>query len=494
MPDTITLELIPTLIKNWSQLSDQFQADFGNIPPDSLANGAGKLLGVKIQALTTYKPGQASSGVSSSLFHPISSSVVSIKTVNEILGRVSPHDLPISPITSNKIKQEKDRVLKSTRSDFEAARDEVRATSADFADLVGAGSDTFNRTYNRLSISSTRTPTDDEMDILFSLNELAITLDHLAASKSINPPTPTSIEYLAGLAERSGIAFTIPKSKYVVPFPYGFTLEKLALLYLKSANRWHEIAALNGLRSPYIDETGFSLPFLTNGDGSSLYVADTTNLYTNQTVFISSDLVIRNKRHITGIKQIYANYWQITVDGASDLSAYSTNNNAKLEAFLPGTVNSQQIIYIPSDNLAPAAIEARSIPGINEFDPLLQVSGIDLLLTPSGDLAIGSDGDIKLAYGLQNIVQTIRLALATPKGSLLQHPQFGIDIPIGGSLADISASDLLKSIQNLFDGNSTFTGVSSAVVENKGSSLSITLVVGIKGLSQVVPLNFIITR
>ena len=56
------------------------------------------------------------------------------------------------------------------------------------------------------------------------------------------------IEAVAGLARASGIAFTVPTSKFAVPFPYGMTLEMLAAQYLGSRDRWMEIAALNGLR------------------------------------------------------------------------------------------------------------------------------------------------------------------------------------------------------------------------------------------------------
>jgi hypothetical protein len=72
------------------------------------------------------------------------------------------------------------------------------------------------------------------------------------------------------------------------------------------------------------------------------------------------------------------------------------------------------MLYIPSD--APPAeddLQLKSIPGLDVYDQLLNVGGVDLLLTQTGDLAITPDGDCRLAVGLQNIVQTARIRLAS---------------------------------------------------------------------------------
>lgn len=406
-----------------------------------------------------------------------------------VLSKMTPDSVRVPSSIKSKIQSENQRVQGLTRSDFEKTRDLLIQTSADFADKVGVGSVRFNEIYNRNSDVADRTVTDSEMDVLYALNESVILMDHLAASSKIDPPQPSSLEYVAGLAEQSGIAFRVPRSKTAVPFPYGATLEQLALQYLGDPNRWHEIATLNGLRTPFVDEEGFSLNLIANGEGHTIVVDSAQNLFQGQTVWVESNSMRRSKRHIIRIETISASYYILTLDGDPDLGQLKTSQSAKLSAFLPGTVNSQQVIYVPSDVEVVDDPGTKAVPGVDAFDRLLSVGGVDLLLTADGDLAITPDGDCRLAYGLTNIVQTIKLALNTPKGSLIHHPEYGLALPVGTSTADVDPEELLKSAKELFANDSMFSGVRSASVVKEGSTLRLVLDVGIAGTSQFIPVS-----
>jgi hypothetical protein len=467
-PDTVKTAALELITKDWNNLRSSFE---GVIPKELDEE---------------FRAAQAKGTTSKTTLKDPNLSI--------IFDTLSPSALRFKPETLRRINDEVAATQKLGRLDFETMRNELRQISDQFAFSVGGGDSTYSATYGTAISSSSRSPTQAEYDALFALNEACQILDALAASGQIDLPTPTSLEYVAGLAEKSGIAFRIPKSKFAVPFPYGMTLERLAARYLGNPNRWHEIATLNGLRAPYVDEVGFSLALLTNGDRNRVVVADASNLYLGQPVWLAADGVMRSRRQVVQIDKVSTNNVVLTLDGDSNLSQFTTVGHAKLEAFLPGTVNSQQVVYIPSENVAGEDPELKAVPGVDAFDPLLQVGGIDLLLTPDGDLAVTPDGDCRLAYGLTNIVQTVKLALATPQGGLLQHPEYGLNIPIGISTADVSPEDLLKSAREYFNNDPTFSGVRSASVQKNGNTVYLAIEVGIAGVNQYIPITVQVNR
>lgn len=408
---------------------------------------------------------------------------------------VKPGSLNLPATVQAKIDKEKVRIRAFKREDFEYRRDIVQETLTDFQDSVGLGNTTYSRIYGLTPKSQLREANENDYDVIFSINQALIEINRLVVSSDINKDEVLPIDYIAGMASRSGIAFTVPKSKFLVPFPYAHTLEQISLRYLGDPDRWHEIAALNGLSAPYVDETGFTLPLLTNGNGNSFAVSDATRLFVNQPVWLSSVAAARIKRRITKIEVLNVGLVMVTVDGNADLDQFTVGASANMQAFLPNTVNSQQSIFIPSDEeVDEDDWRVKSVPGVDYFDPLLRVGGIDLLLTQNGDLVITPDGDTRLAVGLTNIVQKVRLVIDTVRGSLLHHPDYGFPIQVGDSTAELSARDILKICKGLFRDDPTFTGVESAAILKDGPVVKITLSVGIAGTQQVIPITVEIPR
>jgi hypothetical protein len=412
-----------------------------------------------------------------------------------LFSQVNIGQVNLPPSLVRAVVNERERVRQKTRLDFEQQRDTLIQIMADFADAVGAGSSSFATAYGRRQPNTTRQPTTQDHQVLFAMNRMALELNRLAASGETNRFQIDSINYMAGLASRSGIAFQIPKSKFSVPYPYGVTIEQLATRYLGDPDRWIEIVALNGLRAPYVDEEGFDLPLLTDGRGNEVQVADSSLLFVGQMVWLSSTTTSRTSRRITKIKKLTSTQSILTLDGDPDLERFSTLAQASLHAFLPDTVNSMMTIYIPSDsNPGDQDYKTKAIPGLNTFDPFLTAGGVDLLLTESGDLAITPDGDCRLAVGLANIVQIARTRLSVQQGTLNRHPQFGLAIKAGMSTADVDAKTLLESTKTLFADDPMFTGVKGATVVKKGNATTIALQVGIQGVSQFIPISFNVPR
>lgn len=425
--------------------------------------------------------------------HPANSPFLNPSDNFDFFSLVTIGDLNLSPQVMAKVAGERARVRTLKRIDYQAMRNSIQAAADAFANAINAGNATYNRIFGLQAPAATviENPSNDDFNTLFALNSVIQEMNRLAVTDG---PTSSarinSIAYIAGLATASGIAFRVPQSKFAVPFQYGTTLEKLSFQYLGDPERWMEIATLNGLQSPYVDEEGFVLPLLVNGADNTVVVADVSHLYVGQPVWIGSNVVPRTQRTITNIQTISSSQFLVSVDGDADLDQYITLAQASLQAFLPNTINSQQTIFIPSTDIPKDGdFTTATIPGIDYSDNLLAVGGIDLLLTPQNDLIVTNDGDSRWAVGLTNIVQKVRLALTTVQGSLNLHPEYGLPLQVGQSLADLSAAQIVQAAKGMFAGDPTFTGVQAASVTITGPGAKLSIAVNVAGTSQVIPIS-----
>jgi hypothetical protein len=179
----------------------------------------------------------------------------------------------------------------------------------------------------------------------------------------------------------------------------------------------------------------------------------------------------------------------LSLSGEGDLHRFTLAKEAFVQSFLPETVNSLQYLYIPSDDEVETDWQTRSIPGVDTFDPLFRVGGADLMLTSDGDLAITSDGTTRLAVGLTNLIQRVRIAVATPQGSLLRHPEFGFGVSPGTSTSDVTASQVLAAAKNFVKNEEGFDGVDYAAVNKSGGTLTLSMSVKIAGVGKTIPIN-----
>jgi hypothetical protein len=190
---------------------------------------------------------------------------------------------------------------------------------------------------------------------------------------------------------------------------------------------------------------------LVNGKDNSITIADTNNIYVSQPVWVSSKTVVREQRKVLGIEKVGDASFIITLNGDPDLAKLKIFDTAVLEAFLPDTVNSRQFIFKQSKTHPTLEdFQTKKIATVDQFDSTVAIGGVNFLLNGKNDLIITHNSDVKLAVGLQNIVQNVRIALSTLRGDMMQHPGFGLPFRVGDSTADVSAKDILKSIQEMF--------------------------------------------
>lgn len=471
-PSSLRKSLEPSTRESW----DRVKQSSDNLDPK---------LKSRVDQITT-EVSSYRSGISTTT--PTLSAMLADDDQSDFHEFIRPDSLNMSPNVRAGLQDHIDQTATLTSDDFRTIADTAFSVVADYADAVGLSSTTYDTVTGRTPKTKIRDATYDDYRALHSLSAAAQAIQSLVINAPSRTPI-TTIEYVAGLANANGLSMRVPRSKFAVPFPYGGTLEELAQQYLGDTSRWMEIAELNDLVAPYVDEVGTTQVLATNGTGNLINMTDASRLTLGQYVRIWSNTVIPEKRQVMAVRSISATQWQVTLDGDNDLAKLKTVDGASIQWFTVGTVNSQQVLYIPSDSPSNPDI-VKYVPQESDFNRILTVGDIDGMLSESGDLVITPDGDWPTVFGYAYLVQWARVALMTPIRSLSLHADFGLDAQVGQNLADSSAQDVLKSVTSIFRFNPSFAGVSAATVQRNGPTTQISLELGVRGLDAYLPLTF----
>ena len=369
---------------------------------------------------------------------------------------------------------------------------EIQELILDLSNNFGAGDEFFSEIYGRPTPKERATPMSvEEFELIAALEEAVLDINQLIATRQFDDVrSQSSLEYVGGLADDSGITFdSSSTAKQLVPVPFNLTIEQISARYLGDPDRYNEIITLNNLRSPYIDEDGFFYSFLSNGDGRQFNIESNENLYVGQKVQISSNTVPVFIRKITAIEKITDTNYLITVDGISDLNLLTTNDQAKVKTFLPGTVNSQNQIYIPSDQAVDEEPRTYEIPFLKD-DTLQGVSKVDWLLDDNNDVVLNSFGEIGLANGTTNLIQALKMKVQTQKGSLLSDTSFGLGLTPGVNVTDVAVEGVLKDLRDMVLQDSRFEAVEKIEISLLPPDLAITISARLVNGRGIFPINF----
>lgn len=370
--------------------------------------------------------------------------------------------------------------------------EEIQDLMLDLTNSFGAGDAFFSEVYGRPEPKQRATAmTLEEFELISALEEIVLNLNILTSTRELDDDRrQSSLEYVGGLADDSDITFeSTSTAKQLVPVPFNLTIEEISARYLGDADRYNEIITLNNLRSPYIDEDGFFYNLLSNGDGRQFNIETNENLFVGQKIQLSSNTVPTFTRKITAIEKITDTNYLITVDGVSNLNSLTTSNQAKIKGFLPGTVNSQNQIYIPSDLAIDEEPRTFEIASLND-DPLTNFSKIDWLLDDSGDVVLNSFGEIGLANGITNLIQSLKMKVLTQKGQLLSNSSFGLGLAPGAIVNDINTESVLKDLREMVLQDPRFEAVEKIEINVFPPELSITIVAVLANGKGVFPINF----
>jgi hypothetical protein len=385
-----------------------------------------------------------------------------------------------------------ERVRLLTIDDFRTFRKDLVDLALAVSDNFGASDSTYAYIYRKTAPKTRDLEiTIEENEVLLALWEATQAYDDLLATKAWDDRKVSNpLEYIGGLANQVGVTFENFSSKYLVPVPHGLNIEQIAARYMGNPDKWIEIATVNNLRSPYIDEDGFSYDLASNAEGRQFTVDDSeSQIFIGQQITLQSDTVPMFVRNVTNVEKISDTNFLVTVDGLADLDTLTTADNAKMRGYLPGTVNSQNQIYLPTNDATDTDDRTFEIPTLDQ-PYLTKISKIDWMLDDSGDVVLDSVGDFRLANGLNNLVQALKLKIKTQKGTLLRHLDYGLGITHGMSVADLENGEIIKSMNKMIENDDRFDSISRIDLTLNAPNLKIDMAVNLANQKGIVPISF----
>jgi len=294
--------------------------------------------------------------------------------------------------------------------------------------------------------------------------------------------------------------------------PTGATLEDIAFSELGDSSRWTELAELNGLKPPYIDDSNSeskkinytvkSSGFYDPTDIQSLTPSDyyliaemptALSAWTGKenfiTEFLGGDVTVSsNWRFLlpplgTVIKVIDRQlYLEKTEAGWVEVDFTEIQTT---EVLKPG-----DRIKIPSSQIPTSENKIRG-PRDNAITNGLSASekslAVDINLNESGDLDLNPSGDLNLITGAENMAQAIVLKLLYELGDLKKHREIGTQLTIGGKLPNLA--NIRTQISSTLLQDQRIRDVRNINLRNENSVIEVTFDVFLKDIADPIPVT-----
>lgn len=368
-----------------------------------------------------------------------------------IMDNIYINDITITPQEAKIYQSEIDRVNSFTLNTFKNYRRHLIDGRDAVSDSIGGGDDTYNAIYGRSSLPKSLDKSTQQISVSNQFQIGISTIDALIAN-NLNILQSTAIvdpfAFARANANNPDLDIRSFSSGKLVRLNYGESLQTLALRVMGDENRWIEIAIANGLKPPYIDEVGQSLPLIANGKGTTINISkvdgsgnlNKEKLFINQIVILQSDIEkTPDQRVVLSITEVpVSGELVVELTGNADMDKYKISENARVRIFKPNTVNSNFFILIPSNEPQPLAIDNETPWFLRSKGEDEKNAGTDLFLNDNGDISFNAFGDVQLSYGAANALQALKILLSTERGTLRRHESYGVVAMVGEKSQDPS--------------------------------------------------------
>ena len=473
----------PFIVSNFNTLSTSIIA---------AANGDSAVL-VPLQELSNVV---ASYKLGNTKYNPFASTSDFIK-YNPILSLISLTTLQLTPAETVVVNLEVQRIQKLGTPDFLAAAAFLRRQYALDAQTVGLGDPDADALVGVGPGITQRAATIDDLTQLQQLIDLQQIIEGIVFNLGQTENKPPNLLAIANqnISPSSPVSIQNIYTSYT-PVAFEISVESMAKKYLGTVDRWYELATINNLQPPYVDEVGVKYDLLAPGAANNVIVStdSTDNIAVGLKVRIGSHSQREESRVVERIIKNPNNTSILFLSGTQNINRFKPLEGAYIRVYAPGTTRAGEFVKIPSTS---AATQITNPTPKNDvlrgLDSAFVAFGIDIARDPiTHDLQMDPNGNFKYAYGTQAISNAVMNVLRTQISELPFHPSYGVDTGIGDRFYGTTDEALIFAglLRNTILSDARFSDVHIESAEASGSSMSLKILVSIKGLESPIPLSF----
>jgi len=257
----------------------------------------------------------------------------------------------VTPDLQAQIDEEVERVNQLPRSFYEDLLETTNKLRDDAAEKFNLNTDEYN-TYagrvNTFDVASFKQPTNEEILILYGLDQAAGALELFLTTDTVSE----SLEEKATNAEerfRNNVSITNSSSAYEVIIEYKQTLEDIATIELGSPNYWPDLAILNNLKPPYIQEEETDDPRIKNY-GDVLLVPSEDDSFSGGTIDLKDTKINKNLNNLQkqmGIDVKLTENYDFSFNNIGDVNLIAGAENAGQAIVIKLTLEKGDLRYHP---------------------------------------------------------------------------------------------------------------------------------------------------